>query len=174
MTSSLVVGPLRAFRCWRVEWQDGRPVLGSLFHSTVWPADGPLRAKCEQRPGSLGLWIRRCFSRKLESHAAPAWGCECGIYAMSHLEDDEDLKMSPHICQRGPLDRVMRVAGVAQLWGRVVQHDRGYRAEYAQPLRLLTVPSLLRVRDTEGLLEAVARRYRISLVTRAEDLSRAA
>lgn len=174
MTSSLVVGPLRAFRCWRVEWQDGRPVLGSLFHTTVWPADGPLRAKCEQRPGSLISWFRRRFSRSIETHPAPAWGCECGIYAMTRLEDDEDLKISPHICQRGPLDRVMRVAGVAQLWGRVVQHDRGYRAEYARPLRLLTVPSLMRVRDTDGLLEAVARRYGIPLVTRAEDLSRAA
>ena len=51
MTSSLVIGPLRAYRCWRVEWQDRRPVLGSLFHSTIWPADGPLRATCEKRPG---------------------------------------------------------------------------------------------------------------------------
>jgi hypothetical protein len=93
---------------------------------------------------------------------------------MSYLEDDEDLRVSPHICQRGPLDRVMRVTGVAQLWGRVVQHDRGYRAEYARPLRLLTIPSLVRVRDTEGLLEAVAQRYRIPLVTREEDLRRIA
>jgi hypothetical protein len=63
---------------------------------------------------------------------------------------------------------------VAQLWGRVVQHDRGYRAEYARPLRLLTIPSLVRVRDAEGLLEAVARRYRIPLVASAEELNRAA
>ena len=174
MISSLVVGPVWAFRCWRVEWQDDRPVLGSLFHSTVWPADGPLRATCEQRAGALAAWIRRRFSRKPASHPAPAWGCECGIYAMSRLEDEEDLTLSPHFCQRGPLDRVLRVAGVAQLWGRVVQHDRGYRAEYARPLRLLTIPSLLRVRDTEGLIEAVAKRYRILLVTRAEDLGRAA
>lgn len=174
MTPSFVVGPLRAFRCWRVEWQDGRPVLGSLFHATVWPADGPLRASCEQRPGSLVAWVRRRFSPKTDRHAAPAWGCECGIYAISRVEDEDDLKMSPHICQRGPLDRVLRVAGVAQLWGRVVQHDRGYRAEYARPLRLLTIPSLVRVRDTEELLEAVADRYRISLVTRVEDLARAA
>lgn len=93
---------------------------------------------------------------------------------MSRLEDEEELKISPHICQRGPLDRVLRVAGVAQLWGRVVQHDRGYRAEYAQPLRLLTIPSLVRARDTDGLLGAVAERYRIPLVTRAEDLGCAA
>ncbi len=174
MTSALVVGPLRAFRCWRVEWQDDRPVLGSLFHSTVWPADGPLRAHCEQRAGSLAAWIRRRLSRKVESHPAPAWGCECGIYAMSRLDDEEDLKISPHICQRGPMDRVLRVAGVAQLWGRVVQHDRGYRAEYAQPLRLLSIPALVRVRDAEGLLQAVAQRYRIPLVTRTEDLGCAA
>jgi hypothetical protein len=165
---------LRAYRCWRVEWQDGQPVLGSLFHSTIWPADRPLRATCEKRSGWLSSWVRRCLSRSVETHPAPAWGCECGIYAMARLEDDEDLKISPHVFQRGPLDRVMRVAGVAQLWGRVVQHDRGYRAEYARVLKLLTVPSLVRVRDSEGVLEAIARRYRIPLVTCAEDLSRAA
>jgi hypothetical protein len=93
---------------------------------------------------------------------------------MSRLEDEEELKISPHICQRGPLDRVLRVAGVAQLWGRVVQHDRGYRAEYAQPLRLLTIPSLVPARDADSLLEAVSDRYRIPLVRRAEDLGCAA
>lgn len=149
-------------------------MLGSLFHSTVWPADGPLRASCEQRASSLASWIRRHFSRKVEGHPAPAWGCECGIYAMSRLEDEEELRISPHICQRGPLDRVLRVAGVAQLWGRVVQHDRGYRAEYAQPLRLLTIPSLVPARDADSLLEAVSDRYRIPLVRRAEDLGCAA
>ena len=174
MTSPLVIGPLQAYRCWRVEWQDKLPVLGSLFHSTVWPAASPLQATCEKRPGSVVAWVRRRFFRPVETHAAPAWNCECGVYGMADLKQDENLELSPQFYQRGPLDRVMRVAGVVQLWGRVVQHEHGYRAEYARPLKLLAVPPLARLRDTESLLEAIAERYAIQLVTRVEDLARAA
>jgi hypothetical protein len=90
------------------------------------------------------------------------------------LQQDEALELSPQLYQRGPLDRVLRVAGVVQLWGRVVQHEHGYRAEYARPLKLLTVPSLMRSRDAEALLEAIAERYAIQRVTRVEDLAGAA
>ena len=171
MTSSLVIGPLQAYRCWRVEWQGKLPVLGSLFQPTVWPAAHPLRATCEKRPGSLAAWFRRRFFRPMETHSAPTWNCECGVYGLADFKQDENLELSPHFHQRGPLDRVIRVAGVVQLWGRVVQHEHGYRAEYARPLKLLTVPSLARSRDAEGLLDAIAERYAIRLVTRVEDLA---
>lgn len=171
MTSSLVVGPLQAYRCWRVEWQGEFPVLGSLFQSTIWPAATPLRAACEKQPGSVLAWIRRRFRHATEVHPAPTWNCECGIYAMAGLKEDESLELSPYVYRRGPMDRVLRVAGVVQLWGRVVQHEHGYRAEYARPLKLLTVPSLARLPDTARLLDAIATRYAVQLVTRAEDLA---
>jgi len=170
MSSFLVIGPLQAYRSWRVEWQGTLPVLGSLFRSTVWPPTGPLRATCEKRPGSLVEWFRRRFRRPIESHSVPDWNCECGVYGLADLKHDESLEISPQFYQRGPLDRVVRVVGVAQLWGRVVQHEHGYRAEYARPLTLLAVPPLTRIRDAERLLDAVARRYAIRLVTRIGDL----
>ena len=173
MSASLVIGPLQAYRCWRAEWQDGVPVLGSLFHSTTWPATGPLHAACEKRPGSLAAWIRRRFWGSTDTHVAPAWGCECGIYAMAALKEEPDLELSPHLYQRGPLDRVLRVAGVVQLWGRVVQHEHGYRAEFARPMRLLAIPSLVRERD-QSLLDAIVRRYAVQIVSGLDDLSAAA
>ena len=174
MTSSLIIGPLQAYRCWRMEWQGKLPVLGSLYHSTVWPPANPLRATCEKRPSSLAAWIRRRFFRPLETHAAPAWKCECGIYAFAGLQEDAALELPPQFYQRGPLDRVIRVAGVVQLWGRVVQHRHGYRAEYARPLKVLAGPPPTRIRDAEDLLDAIAERYAIQLVTCVEDLARAA
>jgi hypothetical protein len=110
----------------------------------------------------------------METHAAPKWNCECGIYAFAGLQQDEALELSPQFYHRGPVDRVMRVAGVVQLWGRVVQHEHGYRAEYARPLKMLAGPSLTRLRVAGDLLDAIADRYAIRLVTRAEDLARAA
>ena len=83
------------------------------------------------------------------------------------------MEVFPRFYLRGPLDRVVRVVGVAQLWGRVVQHEHGYRAEYARPLPLLAVPSMTRIRETEGLLDAIAKRYAIRLVTCIGDLGRA-
>jgi hypothetical protein len=90
------------------------------------------------------------------------------------LQQDAALELPPQFYQRGPLDRVIRVAGVVQLWGRVVQHKHGYRAEYARPLKVLAGPSLTRIREAGGLLDAIAERYAIQLVLRVEDLARAA
>jgi len=83
--------------------------------------------------------------------------------------------MSPQVYQRGLFERVVHVVGTVLLWGRVIQHEHGYRAEYARPLKLLTVPSLVRAsrsvsRDTDRLLDAVAKRYSMQLVARADEL----
>lgn len=179
MTPSLVVGPLRGYRYWQVKWHGDQPVLRSLYRSTIWPAEGPLRATCEKRPGSLASWVRSLLSSRAETHSTPQWGCGCGIYALTRLDTDEPLEMSPQVYQRGLFERVVHVVGVVQLWGRVIQHEQGYRAEYARPLRVLTVPSHARVsrsasHDIASLLDAVAQRYSIQLVTRVEELNSAA
>ncbi|HTX54868.1 MAG TPA: hypothetical protein VMD08_15795 [Candidatus Baltobacteraceae bacterium] len=60
--------------------------------------------------------------------------------------------------------------GVVLLWGRVIQHEHGYRAEFARPLQLLTVPAGWRDRAIDSLLTATARRYAIPLVTQVDGL----
>jgi hypothetical protein len=88
------------------------------------------------------------------------------------------MEMSPQVYQRGLFERVVHVVGTVLLWGRVIQHEHGYRAEYARPLKLLTVPPLVRVshsesRDIDRLLDAVAQRYSMQLVARTEELNSA-
>ncbi len=170
-TAPLVVGPLRGYRYWHAEWDSGQPVLRSLYHSTVWPAQGPLHASCEKRPGTVVAWIRSLFSSQpQETHHAPGTACECGIYALTRVDAIEPRELLPQVCHPG-LD--VYVLGVVMLWGRVVQHGQGYRAEYARPLRLLTTPPLARTTGIRTLLDAVATRYGIPLVSRVEDLSAA-
>jgi hypothetical protein len=152
--------------------------LRSLYRSTIWPVDGPLQATCERRPGSLGAWVRSLLSSHAETHSTPAWECGCGIYALTRLDGEEVMEMSPQVYQRGLFERVVHVVGTVLLWGRVIQHEHGYRAEYARPLKLLTVPPLVRVsrsvsQDIDRLLDAVAQRYSMQLVARAEELNSA-
>ena len=170
MTSSLVVGPLQGYRYWYAKWHGDQPVLQSVYRPTIWPAEGALRATCEARPGSLSAWVRRVLARRTETHPAPAWGCGCGVYSLTRLKADEHPELLPQAPQRGPFDRGVHVVGAVLLWGRVIQHADGYRAEYARPVKLLTVPALVRGRGAQSLLDAVAERYAIHLVTRVEEL----
>jgi hypothetical protein len=170
MTPLLVVGPLQAYRYWRVEWHEGEPVLGSVYRATRWPTAGPLRATCERPPDHLAAWIRGLLScSTAPPHPAPTWGCVCGIYALNPSEGEAWQALMPQVEQQGP-EPLMHVAGVVQLWGRVIQHEQGYRAEYARPLRLLADPSLVATSQIRHLLAAVAQQYGIPLVTRAEEL----
>jgi hypothetical protein len=171
MTAPLVVGPLYGYRWWRVEWQGKDPVLRSLYFATPWPAQDPLRAACETKAGPLSTWVRRLLGQEPATHPAPTWACRCGIYGLARLELDDAIETSPQICQHGLFGRSVQVFGTLLLWGRVVQHEQGYRAEYAQPLKLLAVPAFVRGRETKGLLDAVAERYGIALVPSVEQLT---
>jgi hypothetical protein len=90
------------------------------------------------------------------------------VYGLTHLHGNE-LEEVPRVPGRDP-DRGAVALGVVLLWGRVIQHAHGYRAEYARPLKLLRVSPQTRARGTGSLLDAVAQRYAVQIVTRAEEL----
>jgi hypothetical protein len=56
-------------------------------------------------------------------HEAPAIGCTCGLHASQTLD----------ILRRTKCPAVL---GRVALWGRVVEHELGYRARFAYPQRL--------------------------------------
>jgi hypothetical protein len=60
------------------------------------------------------------------------------------------------------------IGGAVQLWGRVIQHERGFRAEFARPIELVEFPSLWRGREEQRLLDAVVRRYELAVVSQAQ------
>jgi len=49
--------------------------------------------------------------------------CWCGIYACKHWEHQD-------------VDSRYGLVGIVALWGRVFEHEDGYRAQYAYPLEL--------------------------------------
>jgi hypothetical protein len=70
----------------------------------------------------------------------------------------------------------VQVLGGVLLWGRVIQHEKGFRAEYARPMSLARdVPRTGLSRsvesEIEALFDAVTKRYGIPLVSRLEELT---
>jgi hypothetical protein len=63
---------------------------------------------------------------------APADGCSCGIYAA------KDYQHLQKICSSECVEAF--VHGEVYLWGKVVEHDLGYRAQFAYP-KSLVLPS---------------------------------
>jgi len=105
--------PIVAWRTWTLLGsRDGDQVrLHPLFgRRQAWPPRYPARASCSRRG----------------RHAVPGLDCTCGWYAM---HDHEGLRRS-----RDPA-----VLGTVALWGRIVEHRFGFRAEFAYPQRLRLV-----------------------------------
>jgi hypothetical protein len=85
-------------------------------------------------------------------------GCTCGLYA---VEEPELLRAA-----RDPA-----VIGTVDMWGRVMEHERGYRAEFAYPQRLALICALCfwRRGAGEGTVDRVVRIGRRQLTPTCED-----
>jgi hypothetical protein len=105
------IEPIRAWRVWRASTADvtGHLTLHSLGNGTPWKPREMLEARC-----SLG------------AHAAPNAECTCGVYA--HKTRKAAIRHARTIGGA--------VVGEVELWGKVVEHEHGYRAQYARPCAL--------------------------------------
>ena len=102
-----LVGPILAYRKWKVECG----VLKSLNNNQAWPKGEPMVGKCVNHLNGPEV-------------KAPMNGCTCGVYAWKTRERIQ-----------GCSDAL--VCGVVALWGKVLEHKLGYRAEFAYPWALL-------------------------------------
>ena len=92
------------------------PRLRSLTEQTFWPP-GRFSAVCRVDPAS--------------GHEAPGIRCSCGIWAFRDRAPAEATAAAYR--HSGGAVAYGRVA----LWGRVVEHERGWRGQRARPLELL-------------------------------------
>jgi hypothetical protein len=101
---------LTGWRTWRVAGsRDGTEVRLHPIAGTGkgWPAREPVRAECAKR----------------RFHRVPGERCTCGIYASRHVD----------LLRR---TRDPAVLGTVAVWGRVLEHEHGYRAEFGYPQRI--------------------------------------
>lgn len=109
--------PLVGWRFWKIGWSGGRILLRSFTlkkwpgEEVFWPLGEALRAQCYHF-----------------AHEAPNPTCTCGIYATRTVENLLEYGFT-----HGD------IIGQVSLWGKIVEHAWGYRAEFAYP-RALWVP----------------------------------
>ena len=132
------ISPIIGYRVWHWDGVDLRSLNGE-----PWRPGTPLQARC--RVCDFALWCRGHQTR-LGSHSAPHLECTCGIYAGGNLE---------HLRKPG-YERSL-IYGKVLLWGTVVEHRRGWRAQYAYPHSFLLPPEVLpvTVKEIAKRLEAL-------------------
>lgn len=102
--------PVMAWRAWALTGRrDGSELLlrPVAGRSRPWRPREPAQAACKHA----------------RMHGAPNVDCSCGLYG-THEAD---------LLRR---TRTPAVLGRVALWGRVIEHDMGYRAEFGYPQRL--------------------------------------
>jgi hypothetical protein len=123
--------PIRAWRIWHVT-DDG--TLESPTYGTRW-------APC------------RAFTAECSNHPLPTPACGCGVYAVTTRERALEWAESA----RASLPYRV-VLGTVNLWGRVLPHLAGYRAEHAYPYELELLD------DEPELQRTLRARYRVDVV----------
>jgi hypothetical protein len=119
------IEPAMGWRTWIVE----ETVAGWRLRSVIYPATW---RPCER----LAADCRRSNVKPVESHFPPALACNCGVHAGRTPAELRSYCVSgqrwPGSCETA----LPRPIGVVALWGRVVEHEKGFRGTYAYPRRL--------------------------------------
>ena len=108
-----VIEPIQAWRTWTLHGSHD----GSRIRLTPIAGDG--RPWPPRRPAAAACTRDR-------RHVRPELDCTCGLHAVTEADD---LRRT-----RDPA-----VLGTVALWGRVVEHEHGFRASRAYPQRLRLV-----------------------------------
>lgn len=120
-------GHILGWRSWLVVRAGSRIRLSSVVHDAIWEPRQELVSECLASSRPLLSW-----RRSLRSHVAPDAGCACGIYG-----GREPAVASQYLeLGRARWRVVWRVIGLVALWGRVLECERGWRAERAYPARI--------------------------------------
>jgi hypothetical protein len=135
---------LTGWRCWFVLPEEGRlrPVY---MRGLRWGPGHAQEATCARR-----------------MHPAPDEGCACGVYAVFHpllLEEVQWLDQTPPDVERIP---GVLVVGQVALWGKVVQHERGWRAQFAYPTHLYAFT------HDEALVDGLRQDYQVPVTAGLE------
>jgi len=91
----------------------------------------------------------------VRGHQAPHRDCLCGFSAYYTLPEEPDLP-APEV-----------VWGAVVAWGRIVECEHGFRAQFARPVALLDSENPLDRRNTRRVVRA-AQSYELPLLERDE------
>ena len=105
--------------------------LANLGNDTIYVPREKIEARCEQVDHS--------------EQQAPHLTCTCGIYAYKEkprlLGEIRNTYRWPHH-RVPPVPGLRLVYGEINLWGKVIEHEDGYRAQFGYPKRLWCTPAI--------------------------------
>jgi hypothetical protein len=124
----IVREPIVGWRQWNFMYPH---FLANLGNDTIYVPREKIEARCEQYSTIGTLVLRKDHSE----HQAPHLTCMCGIYA---------YKEKPRLLReiRNIYSGLRLVYGEINLWGKVIEHEDGYRAQFGYPKRLWCTPAI--------------------------------
>jgi hypothetical protein len=128
--------PIHAWRIWFVVPEhrtSGELRLQSIVYGKLWEPKVIVKASCRA-------------SITHEDHEAPSADHKCGIYAVKTSEEAHRYYRDPTYKARTEWMEIWKVIGQVALWGKVIEGENGYRAQYAYPVKLM-IPRILKGRE---------------------------
>jgi hypothetical protein len=156
------ITPLVGYRGWLVK----DDALWSAFPSirTVeWPVGKPLHSECLP-PQRYSQNDDRRVANAPKHYWAPHIKCTCGIYALHGYpklweQREGERKKTP---KPWPGEAV---TGMVHGWGHIIVGDKGFRAQYAKPIALISRPRSVK---WASVIERLAERYGLEIVDARE------
>jgi hypothetical protein len=122
----IVREPIVGWRQWNFMYPH---FLANLRQDTIYVPREKTEARCEQEDHS--------------EQQAPHLTCTCGIYA--YKEKPRllgDIRITYGRPLAPPVSGLRLVYGEINLWGKVIEHEDGYRAQFGYPKRLWCTPAI--------------------------------
>lgn len=116
--------PIEGWRAWRLRRNtEGALRIAPTTPRPDWEPGVPIHATCS---GAHEREYMVYNPELAQFHRSPEPGCTCGVHAMK----------DPRRLRRSRPGKTAGVIGTVAMWGRVIEHTKGWRAEFAYPARL--------------------------------------
>jgi hypothetical protein len=120
--------------------------ISPLVAYRVWQWDALGLKSLNNEPWVPGRALEATTSRCSKEHVPPEDACACGIYAAKNFQHLVDIGYAGY-----------GVHGEVYLWGTVVEHRLGWRAQYAYPKSIILPPNTIpfQISEAESRLETL-------------------
>ncbi len=119
--------------------ENGRILTSAGHTSHVWPVADLGEAFCAR-----GVSAYDVARDRYVTHDAPQLGCTCGFYCYKTCEDAQTHAQGSILAK-------------VEIWGRLAEHTRGYRAQHMRIVELYVAPSM------SGLVDVLVKRYGVAV-----------
>jgi hypothetical protein len=131
------------------------------LYGALWYPDEEMQATCTRsNPGvetfqyTLTAAAHVSVSPPHSTRDIPSADCTCGVYATRRAPDLIFASLSG----------IRRIVGAVELWGKIIEAEFGYRAQYAQ-MRALIDDGTVGMRSVRSGLATIAEDYKVPLLS---------